>query len=178
MEKFIETARVVVTNLTENPRGINAVGGLVTIGSGAVSNEITMTFPEIASTRSSGLIVDVVGESDPIFRGSPKVRRTKLGEEVMELRATVADLQRKLAGANSEGGSSSVTPSSPVAPVTPPPVSGDAVSKTAIEVLAMAEDKGVPYADFKAEAQKLLGDDTPNKKVDIIAALEDLVNKS
>lgn len=43
--------------------------------------------------------------------------------------------------------------------------------KTAAEVLAMADK--VHFQTFKAEAAKLLGDDMPSKKDDIIAALEE-----
>lgn len=44
-------------------------------------------------------------------------------------------------------------------------------TKTATEVLAMA---GGNFMAFKSAAAKLLGDDTPSKKDDIVAALEDM----
>jgi hypothetical protein len=49
--------------------------------------------------------------------------------------------------------------------------------KTALEVLAMATADGVPFMTFKAAAAKLLGDKTPSKKDELIAALEDLATQ-
>src|SRR5688572_26960084 len=43
--------------------------------------------------------------------------------------------------------------------------------KTAVEVLAMASATDVPFMAFKSAATKLLGDKTPAKKDDIVAAL-------
>ncbi|KRD56489.1 hypothetical protein [Ensifer sp. Root278] len=50
-------------------------------------------------------------------------------------------------------------------------------SKSVTEVLAMATDPNVQFMSFKAAAAKLLGDKTPAKKDEIIAALEDLATK-
>lgn len=41
------------------------------------------------------------------------------------------------------------------------------------DVLAMAAD-GTPFMTFKSAAAKLLGDATPDKKAEIVAALEEL----
>ena len=49
---------------------------------------------------------------------------------------------------------------------------GDA--KTAAEVLALADGN---FMAFKSAASKLLGDKTPEKKAEIVAALEDLATK-
>lgn len=49
--------------------------------------------------------------------------------------------------------------------------------KTAAEVLAMANDPNVQFMSFKSAASKLLGDKTPAKKDEIVAALEDLATK-
>lgn len=49
--------------------------------------------------------------------------------------------------------------------------------KTALEVLAMANATDVPFMAFKAAASKLLGDKTPAKKDEIIAALEELATQ-
>ncbi|ASP70357.1 hypothetical protein CDO28_01475 [Sinorhizobium meliloti] len=49
--------------------------------------------------------------------------------------------------------------------------------KTALEVLEMAKDPNVQFMSFKAAAAKLLGDKTPAKKDDIIAALEELATQ-
>lgn len=46
--------------------------------------------------------------------------------------------------------------------------------KTAAEVLAMA---GGNFMAFKSAASKLLGDNTPSKKDEIVAALEELATK-
>lgn len=50
----------------------------------------------------------------------------------------------------------------------------DTVDKTALEVLAMATDPSVQFLSFKSAAAKLLGDKTPSKKDEIVAALEEL----
>ncbi|MDP9630078.1 UNVERIFIED_ORG: hypothetical protein J2W85_002139 [Ensifer adhaerens] len=47
-------------------------------------------------------------------------------------------------------------------------------SKSATEVLAMANDPNVQFMSFKSAASKLLGDKTPAKKDEIVAALEEL----
>lgn len=58
--------------------------------------------------------------------------------------------------------------------VDPPEDDDDADEKPNVDnVLEMASD-GTPFATFKAEAAKLLGDDTPSKKADIVAALHEL----
>ncbi len=54
---------------------------------------------------------------------------------------------------------------------------GDGEPKTAAEVLEMAKDPNVQFMSFKAAATKLLGDKTPAKKDEIIAALEDLATQ-
>lgn len=50
-------------------------------------------------------------------------------------------------------------------------------SKSVTEVLAMANDPNVQFMSFKSAASKLLGDKTPAKKDEIVAALEDLATK-
>lgn len=50
----------------------------------------------------------------------------------------------------------------------------DGEPKTVAEVLAMADGN---FMAFKSAASKLLGDATPAKKDDIVAALEDLATK-
>jgi hypothetical protein len=45
---------------------------------------------------------------------------------------------------------------------------------TVDQVLSMADESGVTFHAFKAAAAKLLGDDTPSKKDDIVAALKAL----
>jgi hypothetical protein len=50
----------------------------------------------------------------------------------------------------------------------------DTSDKTALEVLAMASDPSVQFMSFKSAASKILGDKTPSKKDEIVAALEEL----
>lgn len=57
------------------------------------------------------------------------------------------------------------------------PAGGGDQPKTAVEVLAMAEDKTVPFMSWKVEAAKLLGPDLPAKKAEIVALLEELATK-
>ncbi|RWF41602.1 MAG: hypothetical protein EOS46_27810 [Mesorhizobium sp.] len=47
-------------------------------------------------------------------------------------------------------------------------------TKSAADVLAMANSN---FMSFKSAAKKLLGDETPENKADIVAALEDLATK-
>lgn len=54
---------------------------------------------------------------------------------------------------------------------------GSLPTRTPEEVLAMAEDATVPFMTFKAAAAKLLGDQTPAKKDDIVAALMELATQ-
>jgi hypothetical protein len=53
----------------------------------------------------------------------------------------------------------------------------DEPAKTPADVLAMANDPNVPFMSFKSAAAKLLGDKTPSKKDEIVAALEDLATQ-
>lgn len=55
-----------------------------------------------------------------------------------------------------------------------PEQSGSDAAKTPTEVLAMADDPAIPFMSFKAAAAKLLGDATPAKKDEIVAALKAL----
>ncbi|MBX4889778.1 hypothetical protein [Rhizobium bangladeshense] len=55
--------------------------------------------------------------------------------------------------------------------------SADDQPKTAAEVLEMAKDPNVQFMSFKSAATKLLGDKTPSKKDEIIAALEELATQ-
>ncbi|WP_313522534.1 hypothetical protein [Shinella sp.] len=55
--------------------------------------------------------------------------------------------------------------------------SGDETPKTPADVLAMANDANVPFMSFKSAAAKVLGDKTPAKKDEIIAALEELATQ-
>ncbi|MDX0318770.1 hypothetical protein GOC38_14060 [Sinorhizobium meliloti] len=55
--------------------------------------------------------------------------------------------------------------------------SGDGDTKTASDVLALANDTSVPFMTFKSAATKLLGEKTPASKADIVAALEDLATQ-
>jgi hypothetical protein len=58
------------------------------------------------------------------------------------------------------------------------PSAGDGdEAKTALEVLAMASATDVPFMSFKSAATKLLGDKTPSKKDEIVAALEELATQ-
>lgn len=50
-------------------------------------------------------------------------------------------------------------------------------AKTPAEVLAMATNPEVQFMTFKAAAAKLLGEKTPAKKDEIVAALEDLATQ-
>lgn len=58
------------------------------------------------------------------------------------------------------------------------PSAGDGYeAKSALEVLAMANATDVPFMSFKSAAAKLLGEKTPAKKDEIIAALEELATQ-
>ncbi|WP_405044668.1 hypothetical protein [Phyllobacterium sp. 1468] len=58
------------------------------------------------------------------------------------------------------------------------PSTGEAgEAKTVLEVLAMANATDIPFMTFKSAATKLLGDKTPSKKDEIIAALEELATQ-
>ena len=57
------------------------------------------------------------------------------------------------------------------------PKTHDTPAKTPAEVLAMFSDKDVQFMTARAEAAKLMGDATPGKKAEIVAALEELATK-
>lgn len=61
------------------------------------------------------------------------------------------------------------------APAPPVPKTEVTVSADAIKaVIDMAGDNNVPFPTFRNKAVELLGDKTPAKKAEIVAALEDL----
>ena len=54
------------------------------------------------------------------------------------------------------------------------PVAGSGEPEKSVEdLLVMANDKSVEFLAFRAAARKLLGEDTPSTKAEIVAALED-----
>ncbi len=60
----------------------------------------------------------------------------------------------------------------------PATITGDGdEAKSALEVLAMANATDVPFMSFKSAAAKLLGEKTPARKDEIIAALEELATQ-
>jgi hypothetical protein len=54
---------------------------------------------------------------------------------------------------------------------------GTVETKTAEQVLAMADDEDVPFMSFKAAATKLLGNETPSEKDEIVLALMEAATK-
>jgi len=103
-------------------------------------------------------------------QAGPRGLNTKDGPVLVEPGQTVdvelSDAELKVAKATGwfgfEGGSRAEKPHEP----------GDA--KTAAEVLALADGN---FMAFKSAAAKLLGDRTPDKKAEIVAALEDLATQ-
>jgi hypothetical protein len=57
------------------------------------------------------------------------------------------------------------------------PEEGQGQPKTPEEVIAMADNKDVPFMSFKAAAAKLLGEKTPSKKDEIVTALMELATQ-
>jgi hypothetical protein len=111
----------------------------------------TASLPGVSQEGQDGVYLkpDEFNQMRESFEGLTNENKS-LREKVAELEGEIAKLRSGDAGDADKGS-----------------------TKTAAEVLAMAED-GTPFMTFKAEAEKLLGEKTPAKKVEIVAALEEL----
>jgi len=89
-----------------------------------------------------------------------KQKGTDLEAQLHVARAEIAGLTQQLAAKDGDRGPE-----------------GGSLGTTVAEVLAMADDKDVPFMSFKSAASKILGDKTPSTKVEIVAALEELATK-
>lgn len=159
MPKEIETVKVVLKNIGRGPQGVNTMNGAIVVPVGATTAELVMSRAELDSARANGVFdIEEKGAGETVMRQDEPQRLTKLGEKVRGLEERIA----KLEAGNKATGSTAT---------------GASQEKTIAEVLAMGEDKDVPFAAFKAAAAKHLGDKTPNKKDDIVAALEEAATK-
>lgn len=148
-----------VTNTQKGPRGVNTVNGPVLIEPGEAV-EVEIFAREQAHIEASAWFeIDGDYADDPVVVvGAPALKQAaeNTGSELERLQALLADRDAELAKLKAQQEE--------------PP-------KTAAEVLEMAKDPAVQFMSFKAAAAKLLGDKTPAKKDEIIAALEDLATK-
>lgn len=156
MAKQVDTVRVTVHNTGPGPRGINTTSGVVHVGRNEKSKELVLTSGEFNSIKGDKTLAVVEnGPGDPMVRKEDDVRQSKFGARLKALEDRIARLEGGGGGGGKQGSAS-----------------GD--EKTVEEVLAMADDKDVPFATFKSAATKLLGDKTPSKKDEIVDALRDM----
>jgi len=109
-----------------------------------------------ALAESDGLAAKHVVDTSVVDNAELEALKAQIAEKDAEIER----LKRpKTVKAKVEGGSNAT--------------SEDDQPKTAAEVLAMGNDPTVPFMTFKAAATKVLGDETPATKAEIVAALED-----
>nr|WP_234804694.1 hypothetical protein [Sinorhizobium americanum] len=148
-----------VTNTQAGPRGINTVNGPVLIEPGETV-EVEVFDREKAHMEASKWF-DVDGDytENPSVTAAPALKEAaeNTESELERLRAQLAERDAELAKLKAE--------------------QQEEQPKTAAEVLDMAKDPNVQFMSFKAAASKLLGDKTPAKKDEILAALEELATK-
>ncbi|MDX0865596.1 hypothetical protein GOE00_02365 [Sinorhizobium medicae] len=146
-----------ITNTQPGPRGINTVNGPVLVEAGQTV-EVEIFAREKAHIKASKWF-EVEGDytDDPGVTAAPALKDAaqNVDAELDRLRAQLAERDAELAKLKAQ----------------------DDQPKTAAEVLAMANDPNVQFMSFKSAASKLLGDKTPAKKDEIVAALEDLATE-
>ncbi|MDX0596490.1 hypothetical protein GOD17_14840 [Sinorhizobium medicae] len=146
-----------ITNTQPGPRGINTVNGPVLVEAGQTV-EVEIFAREKAHIKASKWF-EVEGDytDNPGVTAAPALNDAaqNVDAELDRLRAQLAERDAELAKLKAQ----------------------DDQPKTAAEVLAMANDPNVQFMSFKSAASKLLGDKTPAKKDEIVAALEDLATK-
>ncbi|MDX0948970.1 hypothetical protein GOD93_25385 [Sinorhizobium medicae] len=146
-----------ITNTQPGPRGINTVNGPVLVEPGQTV-EVEIFAREKAHIKASKWF-EVEGDytDNPGATAAPALKNAaqNVDAELDRLRAQLAERDAELAKLKLQ----------------------DDQPKTAAEVLAMANDPNVQFMSFKSAASKLLGDKTPAKKDEIVAALEDLATK-
>ena len=146
-----------ITNTQPGPRGINTVNGPVLVEAGQTV-EVEIFAREKAHIKASKWF-EVEGDytDDPGVTAAPALKDAaqNVDVELDRLRSQLAERDAELAKLKAQ----------------------DDQPKTAAEVLAMANDPNVQFMSFKSAASKLLGDKTPAKKDEIVAALEDLATE-
>ncbi|RVL60370.1 MULTISPECIES: hypothetical protein [Sinorhizobium] len=146
-----------ITNTQPGPRGLNTVNGPVLVEPGQTV-EVEIFAREKAHIKASKWF-EVEGDytDDPGVTAAPALKDAaqNVDVELDRLRSQLAERDAELAKLKAQ----------------------DDQPKTAAEVLAMANDPNVQFMSFKSAASKLLGDKTPAKKDEIVAALEDLATK-
>jgi hypothetical protein len=148
-----------VTNNQAGPRGINTVNGPVLIEPGETV-EIEVFAREKAHIEASKWFeIDGDYTENPSVTAAPALKEAadNVDSELERLKAQLAERDAELAKLKAD--------------------QQEEQPKTPAEVLDMAKDPNVQFLSFKAAASKLLGDKTPAKKDEIIAALEDLATK-
>ncbi|MGR9477003.1 hypothetical protein [Rhizobium leguminosarum] len=147
------------TNTQPGPRGLNAISGPVLVDPGQTV-EAEVYAREQQHIEAAGWF-EVEGSytdnPDRAFGPTLKAVATGTASELDGLKKQLADRDAEIAKLKAK--------------------KPDEEPKTAAEVLAMASNPDVQFMSFKAAAQKLLGDKTPAKKDEIVAALEDLATK-
>ncbi|MBY2986382.1 hypothetical protein [Rhizobium leguminosarum] len=148
------------TNTQKGPRGLNAISGPVLVDPGQTV-EVDVYAREQQHIEAAGWF-----DIDGSYTDNPG---TSAGPA---LKAVAADTASELDGLKKQLADRDAEIAKLKAKQQP-----DEEPKTAAEVLAMAADSNVQFMTFKSAAQKLLGEKTPAKKDEIIAALEDLATK-
>jgi len=142
-----------ITNIAKGPRGVNAVGGPVLIDPDQTA-EVEVYAREKEHIDATGWF-QVKGEYQP-NPGQPAA--APMNDDILASKdAEIAELRKQLAAKAKPGKADEPTD-----------------VKTAADVLALADGN---FMAFKSAASKLLGDKTPEKKAEIVAALEDLATK-
>jgi len=149
-----------ITNTQAGPRGVNAVSGPILIDP-KQTVEVEVYAREKQHLEATGWF-EIKGEYTDDPGSSAPVSLTGVADDAAK---EIEGLKKQLAERDAEIAKLKAA------------AKPDEEPKTAAEVLAMASNPDVQFMTFKAAATKLLGDKTPSKKGEIIAALEDLATK-
>jgi hypothetical protein len=147
------------TNIQPGPRGINAVSGTIVVAP-KETVEAEVYEREREHLEASNWF-DIKGDYTPNPDG---LAAPVLQAVASDASKEIEDLKRQLAERDAEVAKLKEAKS-------------EEPAKTPAEVLAMATNPDVQFMTFKSAATKLLGDKTPSKKDEIVAALEELATK-
>jgi hypothetical protein len=165
-----------ITNTQAGPRGVNAVGGPVLLDPGQTV-EVEVYAREKEHLDASGWFT-IKGD----YRDDPGSAASPSGDSNKDLAAKAAEIEKVFADREAASKAALDDKDAEIAELRKQLAAKDSASgsdnqadaKTAADVLAMADGN---FMAFKSAASKLLGDKTPDKKAEIITALEDLATK-
>ncbi|TAW01661.1 hypothetical protein ELI24_08920 [Rhizobium ruizarguesonis] len=146
------------TNTQPGPRGVNAISGPVLVDPGQTVGA------EVYAREQQHIEAAAWFKVEGSYTDNPDASGPTLKAVAADTASELDGLKKQLAERDAEIEKLKAT-------------KADEPAKTPAEVLAMASNPDVQFMTFKSAAARLLGDKTPSKKDEIVAALEELATK-